>query len=244
MGRGFFVAESLVNGKVLIVGIGGLGCPAALALTSARVSTLGLADGDRVDLSNLHRQLLHASSDLGTQKTAAAERLRRLAPAVIAHAERVTAENVERIVRPYDVVIDATDNPATKFLLNDAAVLLGKPLVYGGVVGLEGQILTILPGRSACLRCLFPEPPAEGEIASCRAAGILGPLAGVVGALQAAEALKVLTGGMGLLADRLLVIDARRMRFREVALRRSPDCPLCGEHPTIRDVSVPRQEIS
>lgn len=232
------MAQFSVNGSVLVVGVGGLGCPAALALASAGVATLGLADGDRVDLSNLHRQVLHTASDLGAEKTSAAVRLRRLAlhPAVIVHPERVTAENVERILSRYDFVIDATDNPATKFLLNDAAVLLRKPLAYGGVVGLEGQLLTVLPGRSACLRCLFPEPPADHEIASCRAAGILGPLAGIVGTLQAQEAIKFLTGRGNLLADRLLTIDGRRMRFREVPLQRSQLCPLCGDHPTIRDL--------
>ena len=225
-----------MKGSVLVVGAGGLGCPAALALARAGVSTLGLADGDRVDLSNLHRQILHTTTDLGAEKTAATARLGHAAqgPVVIAHPERVTPQNVERIFSRYDFVIDATDNPATKFLLNDASVLLGKPLAYGGVVGLEGQLLTILPGRSACLRCLFPEPPAEDEIASCRAAGILGPLAGIVGTLQALESLKFLAGRGDLLAGRLLTIDGRRMRFREVPIRRSPHCPLCGKRPTIR----------
>jgi adenylyltransferase/sulfurtransferase len=222
-----------VNRTALIVGTGGLGCTAALTLAaSGAIQTLGLADGDRVELSNLHRQLLQTDADLGADKTeTAATKLRRLpgCPAIVTHPRRVTRGNVAEILSAYDFVIDATDNPESKFLLNDAAVWLRKPLVYGGVVALEGQLMTILPGQSACLRCLFPEAPGEGEVASCSEAGILGPLAAIVGALQAEEAVKYFDGRGDLLSDRLLTIDGRTLRFREVPVRRSPKCPLCGK---------------
>ncbi|MGH7897126.1 MAG: HesA/MoeB/ThiF family protein, partial [Candidatus Binatia bacterium] len=180
--------------SVLVVGVGGLGTAAAIELLRRGVERVGLADGDRVEVSNLHRQMLHETADIGRMKaTVAAERLAAAAGASIrfvAHTEYVTGENAPAMFANYRVVIDATDNPAAKFLLNDAAVLLGKPLVHAGVVGLEGQLLTILPRESACLRCLFPLPPAEDDVASCSQAGILGPLAGIVGALEAREAVK------------------------------------------------------
>lgn len=228
------------NGAVLIVGAGGLGCPAALTLALSGIARLGLVDGDRVEISNLHRQVLHGEADLGANKAeSAAAKLSRLAPAaeIRAHTRRLTAADVAQALDGYDFVIDATDNPGTKFLLNDAAVLLRKPLCHAGVLGLDGQLFTVLPGTSACLRCLFPEPPGDDEVASCRAAGILGPLAALVGTLQAEEAIKYLTGSGDLLADRLLTIDGRTMRFREVPLRRSPACPLCGPSATIHDLS-------
>ncbi|MGH7819440.1 MAG: HesA/MoeB/ThiF family protein, partial [Candidatus Binatia bacterium] len=220
---------------VLVVGAGGLGSTALLALAAGGVPRLGIVDGDRVESSNLHRQILHLPGDVGRNKAeVAARRMRDLVSDVHVVPERIGRGNVKEIVSGYRFVIDATDDAATKFLLNDAAVACGTALSHAGVVGLAGQMLTILPGASACLRCLFPEPPAPGEIASCQQAGILGPLAGMIGAIQASEALRVIHGEPPALADRLLTIDARSMRIREVPLRRSPDCPVCGAFPTIR----------
>jgi molybdopterin-synthase adenylyltransferase len=179
--------------------------------------------------------MLHGPADVGRMKAVvAAEKLAAVAGSQVAfgvHAERVTAINAAAILADYQVIVDGTDNPRAKFLLNDAAVLLDKPLVHAGVVGLEGQLLTILPRRGACLRCLFPVPPADDEVASCSQAGILGPLAGMIGALEAREAVQILRGaGEG---DRLLTIDARSLRLREIPVRRSPDCPLCSPAATI-----------
>jgi molybdopterin/thiamine biosynthesis adenylyltransferase len=219
----------VTNGKALVVGLGGLGCPAALVLARAGVGLLGLADGDRVELSNLHRQLLHTVADVGRDKVeSAAHDLGRLdpPPPLRLHPARLDAGNAAAILAEYDVTIDATDSAATKFLLNDAAVRARRPLVHAGVVGFRGQLMTILPGETACLRCVFPSAPVMEE-PSCREAGILGPIAGVVGAFQAEEALRCLSGAPGA-AGRLLTFDFRRLRFREIGVSRSLECPACG----------------
>lgn len=225
-----------LDGSVVIVGVGGLGAAAALELASRGVDRLGLVDGDRVEVSNLHRQILHETPDLGRSKAeVAAEKLRRLRPSLVAEprVERVTSDDAAAgILGGYDVVIDATDNAEAKFLLNDFCVSRGKPLVHAGVIGLRGQLFTILPGRGACLRCLFPELPSEDEAGSCRDAGVLGPLAALIGVLQARAALRVLAGRPD--AGRLLSIDARSLVVREVRLRRSSHCPLCGPFATMR----------
>jgi molybdopterin-synthase adenylyltransferase len=201
-----------------------------------------------VELSNLHRQLLHGAADIGRPKAeVAAQKLATIRPSlqIDLHVERLTAANAEEILQGYDFVIDATDDAPAKFLLNDACVLDAKPLVHAGVVGLRGQLMTILPRQSACLRCLFPELPTTDEITSCQQAGILGPLAGMIGALEGREAVKYLSGAGDLAADRLITIDARTLRMREVPLRRSPRCPTCGPRATIeahpRGPSVPRR---
>jgi molybdopterin/thiamine biosynthesis adenylyltransferase len=230
------------NGRVLLVGIGGLGTAAALELAREGVPVLGLVDGDVVELSNLHRQLLHGLADVGRKKAEVARQaLAALAPGMTIHVypERVTEETLPPLLDGYDIVIDATDDPPTKFLLNDACVRARRPLVHAGAVGFVGQLFTILPGETACLRCLFPEPPAEDEAPACREAGILGPLAGWIGLLEAGEALKWLRLHVAihrsgdrptdrLLADRMLSIDLRRPCIREVPLRRSPACPVCA----------------
>ncbi|HSD09535.1 MAG TPA: HesA/MoeB/ThiF family protein [Candidatus Binatia bacterium] len=224
------------RGAVLIVGVGGLGTAAAIELVFGGIDRIGLIDGDCVELSNLHRQLLHGAADVGRPKAeVAAEKLAavRESTRIDTHVERLTAANAEEILRGYDFVIDATDDIPTKFLLNDACVGRGKPFVHAGVVGLRGQLMTILPRRSACLRCLFPEPPAEGEIASCQQAGILGPLAGLIGALEGREAVKYLSSAGDLAADRLITIDARTLRVRDVPLRRFPRCKICGPRAAI-----------
>jgi adenylyltransferase/sulfurtransferase len=217
---------------VAVVGVGALGCAAAEALARAGVGRLLLIDPDVVELSNLHRQLLHRTADLGRAKVdsaAAALTARHPATGVEARRARVDASNAAVLLGDSDCIIDATDGVATKFLLNDAAVALGMPLVHAGVVRFLGQVMTILPGRSACYRCLFEAPPAAGDVPSCQEAGIIGSLAGTIGLLQAAEVIRYLTGSGMLLTDRLLTYDALTGRWRHVRLRRNPGCAACGD---------------
>ncbi len=226
----------LLQGKALVVGAGGLGSPAALYLAAAGVGTLGLADSDNVDLSNLHRQVVHRTTDLGGPKTASAARtIRALNPDVtlILHQERITAENAMDIVEPYDVVVEGSDNFPTKYLMNDTCVLLRKPLVLGAVYQFEGQVTVFRTGNGPCYRCIFPEPPPPGAVPSCQEAGVLGAVPGVIGTIQATETLKLLLDVGTTLRGRLLVFDALEMSFLELEMDQSPDCPICGEHPTI-----------
>ena len=216
---------------VAIVGVGALGCAAAEALAASRSTRLILIDGDVVERSNLHRQLLHREADLGRPKVeSAADRLRaRHAGAAIAPRQaRVTAENAATLLAGMQCIVDATDGFESKFLLNDAAVALGTPFVHAGIVRFLGQVMTILPGRTACLRCLFGAPPEPGDVPSCQEAGVLGSLAGTIGLLQAAEALRVIAGVGPALADRLLTYDALERRFRQVRLRRNALCATCA----------------
>ena len=231
--------ERLLRSSVLVIGAGGLGCPAALYLAAAGVGRLGIIDRETVALSNLHRQILHSTAGLGTPKSQSAkQRLGALNPEVevVAIQGSVTSENALRLVQDYDVVLDGSDNFSTRYVVNDACVLSGKPLVYGGVVHVRGQVMTILPRRSACFRCVFPEPPAPGDIPSCQEAGVLGSTAGVLGSLMAHEALKVLLGLGDPLVNRLLVFDGHASRVREVPVRRHPSCAVCGEAPSIREL--------
>jgi len=240
-----FPAPRVRKGKVLVVGVGGLGSPAALALALAGVGTIGLVDFDTVELSNLQRQVLHYTSDLNQAKVESArEKLLRLNPAiqVVAHHERLHADNLFRLFDGYDFIIDGTDTVAIKFLINDGAVLMGKPFSYGGIVQFQGQTLTILPKRTTCLRCLFPVPPSADDIPTCQEAGIIGSLAGSLGVLQATEAVQYLSGDGMLLTDRLLTYDALTLRWREVKVRRNPRCALCGEAPTIVSLHTDEQE--
>ncbi len=216
---------------VAIVGVGALGCAAAEALARARIGRLILLDGDVVERSNLHRQLLHRDADCGRPKVdSAADRLRALAPGtpIEGRGVRVTAANAETLLADATCIVDATDGFESKFLLNDTAVALGTPLVHAGIVRFLGQLMTILPGRTACYRCLFGVPPEPGDVPSCQEAGVLGSLAGTIGLLQAAEVLRYLTGSGPLLTDRLLTYDALANRFRHVRLRRNPSCATCG----------------
>lgn len=228
--------ERLLAGRVLVIGAGGLGSPVALYLAAAGVGTLGIADSDVVELSNLQRQIAHHAADLGRPKVvSASEKIAAMTSdvTVIPHQCRVDKDNIADIIAPYQFVIDATDNFATKFLINDACVLGGKPYSHGGILKFDGQTMTVLPGRSACYRCIFPEPP-EGELAiACARAGVLGVLPGVIGTIQATEAIKFLMGTGDLLADRLFTYNALRMKFREVPVKRNRACPVCGEAPTI-----------
>ena len=223
----------LRQGKVLVVGAGGLGCPAAFYLAAAGVGALGLVDGDRVELSNLQRQILHATPDIGREKVASAkEKLGRLNPDVEirTYALRLDADNAAEIFAAYDFIVDGSDNFATKFLVNDVAVDLGKPFSHAGIVRFQGQTMTVLPRKSACYRCLFQEPPAPGEIMNCQQAGILGAIAGTIGSIQAAEAVKYLSGmEEDLLVDRLLMYDAKKINFRTIDVRKNAACGACGE---------------
>jgi adenylyltransferase/sulfurtransferase len=220
----------LPDASVLVVGVGALGCAAADVLATAGVGRLVLVDPDRVERSNLHRQLLHRAADLGRPKVesaAAALHARHPTLAIDTVHARFAAGNAATLVRGQACVIDATDGIATKFLINDLVVARGIPLVHGGILRFQGQLMTILPGASACYRCLFGAPPEEGSVPSCQEAGVLGSLAGTIGALQAAEAIRIVTGTGTLLADRLLTYDALAGRWRHVRLRRNPACPTC-----------------
>src|SRR5919198_370290 len=225
--------RKLKAGRILLIGAGGLGSPLALYLAAAGVGTLGLVDFDVVDVSNLHRQVLHGTKDVGRPKLESArERIRDVNPHV--HVEpyetRLTSENALDIIRDYDVVIDGTDNFATRYLTNDACVLLGKPNVYGSIFRFEGQASVFALEEGPCYRCLFPEPPPPGLVPSCAEGGVLGVLPGLVGTIQATEGIKLLLGAGELLVGRLLLIDALTMRFRTVRLRKDPRCPACGTH--------------
>lgn len=220
----------LAEASVLVVGVGALGCAAAETLATAGIGRLALVDHDVVERSNLHRQLLHRTADLGRPKVeSAAEKLRARHPglAVTMAAVRFETSNAATLAADHACIVDATDGIATKFMINDAAVALGRPLVHAGILRFQGQLMTVLPGASACYRCLFGAPPEEGSIPSCQEAGVLGSLAGTIGTLQAAEAIGIATGTGALLADRLLTYDALAGRWRHVRLRRNPSCPAC-----------------
>jgi molybdopterin/thiamine biosynthesis adenylyltransferase/rhodanese-related sulfurtransferase/molybdopterin converting factor small subunit len=222
--------------RVLCVGAGGLGSPAALYLTAAGVGTLGLVDFDTVDVSNLQRQILYGSSDVGRNKlTAARERLTGLNPMVrvVPHEMQLTSANALEIFRQYDVIVDGADNFPTRYLVNDACVLLGKPNAYGSIFRFDGQASVFATKNGPCYRCLYPEPPPPGLVPSCAEGGVLGVLPGLIGTIQATEAIKLILGVGDTLAGRLLLLDALRMHVRTLTLRRDPACPICGDHPTI-----------
>ena len=237
--------QRLLNAAVLIVGAGGLGSPSALYLAAAGVGRIGIIDRETVEPSNLHRQVLHASADIGRPKSQSAQaRLKALNPDVAVNAiqESLHAANVRPIVEGYDVILDGSDNFPTRYLVNDTCILLGKPLIHGGVVHFGGQVLTILPKQSACVRCVFPEPPQPGAIPSCQEVGVLGAAAGILGSLMAHEALKILLGIGQPLVNRLLVFDGKASRFREVPVRRNRACAVCGDVPTIHEPVVIEDE--
>jgi sulfur-carrier protein adenylyltransferase/sulfurtransferase len=226
----------LKQAKVLCIGTGGLGAPLGLYLAAAGVGRIGLVDFDSVDLTNLQRQILFGTNDIGRPKIeAATDRLRNLNPDIqIDRFEtRLTSENALEILQNYDIVVDGTDNFPTRYLVNDACVILGKPNVYGSIFRFEGQITIFGAPGGPCYRCLYPEPPPPGLVPSCAEGGVLGVLPGIVGAIQAAETLKLIIGKGEPLIGRLLLFDALAMRFRELKLRKNPECPACGEHPTI-----------
>ncbi|MBL9188781.1 MAG: molybdopterin-synthase adenylyltransferase MoeB [Opitutaceae bacterium] len=236
--------RKLAAARVLVIGAGGLGSPAALYLAAAGVGTLGIADLDRVEPHNLQRQLLHNDDAVGQPKVeSAAQRLRATNPFidVMTHAEGISAENAVAIFGGYDVIVDGTDNFGSRYLNNDAAFFAGKPLVHGSVFKFEGQVTVLDPARGGpCYRCLFPEPPAPGSVPGCGEAGVLGALCGVIGSLQALEAIKLITGVGETLRGRLLTYDALTQSFRTLTLPRDPHCPLCGEAPVIRALDAQR----
>jgi molybdopterin/thiamine biosynthesis adenylyltransferase/rhodanese-related sulfurtransferase/molybdopterin converting factor small subunit len=226
----------LKAGKVLCIGAGGLGSPAAMYLAAAGVGTLGLVDFDVVDYSNLQRQIIHGTPDVGRPKLESArDRIRAINPHVEVKTYEValSSENALGLFEPYDVILDGTDNFPTRYLVNDACVLLGKPNAYGSIFRFEGQASVFGAKEGPCYRCLYPEPPPPGLVPSCAEGGVLGVLPGIIGVIQATEAIKLLTGIGEPLIGRFLIYDALRMRFRELKLRKDPDCPVCGTHPTV-----------
>jgi len=225
--------------SVAVVGTGGLGAPLILYLAAAGIGRIGIVDFDRVDLSNLQRQILYDTSDVGRPKVERArERIHAINPHVEVdlHEFRLDAGNALEVLADYDVVVDGTDNFPTRYLVNDACVLLGKPNVYGSIFRFEGQASVFWARRGPCYRCLYPEPPAAGAVPNCAEGGVLGVLPGVVGSIQATEAIKLVLGKGESLIGRLLLFDALEMRFREMKLRKDPDCPVCGPNPTIREL--------
>ena len=231
--------QRLLDGRVLIIGAGGLGAPAALYLAAAGVGTIGLVDADVVDLTNLQRQVIHFTPDIGKAKVISARgKMVAINPGVKVNTyeEWAHAGNIMGIIRGYDFVIDGTDNFAAKFLINDACVLTGIPYSHAGILRFDGQTITVKPGESACYRCIFPGPPPKNAIPTCSQAGVIGVLPGLLGIIQATEAIKFLLGKGELLTGRLLIYNALEMRFMEVQISRNPKCPLCGEAPSIKEL--------
>jgi sulfur-carrier protein adenylyltransferase/sulfurtransferase len=226
----------LLDAKVLLVGAGGLGSPAAFYLAAAGVGTLGLVDHDVVDMSNLQRQILHTNDRVGMPKVESArETLQALNPDVkiVGYQERLSSENIMRIIQDYDVIVDGCDNFPTRYLVNDACVMAGKPNVHGSIFQFEGQAAVFYPGKGPCYRCLFPEPPPPGAAPSCAEAGVLGVLPGLVGCVQALETIKLILGVGRPLIGRMVYFDTLSMELRIHKLRKDPNCPVCGAHPTV-----------
>jgi molybdopterin/thiamine biosynthesis adenylyltransferase len=238
--------EKLLSSKVLIVGAGGLGAPAVLYLAAAGIGTIGIIDSDEVDPTNLQRQIIHHTADIGTEKVVSAKaKVRAVNPEVVVHTypARADAQNLSGIIRRYDFVIDGTDNFPAKFLVNDACYFEKVPFSHAGILRFHGQLITVLPGETTCYRCIFRSPPPAGVVPSCSEAGILGALAGVIGCLQATEAIKYLLGIGDLLTNALLTYNALTMEFRKVRLSRNPKCPLCGEDPHITELHDEEQIV-
>jgi molybdopterin/thiamine biosynthesis adenylyltransferase/rhodanese-related sulfurtransferase len=236
---GFEGQRRLKEGRVLCVGAGGLGSPLALYLAAAGVGTIGIVEFDAVDESNLQRQILHGTKDVGRSKVeSATDRLRDVNPhvRVVPHEARLTSANALEIVSEYDIVVDGTDNFPTRYLVNDACVLAGKPNVYGSVFRWEGQVSVFATEGGPCYRCLFREPPPPGLVPNCAEGGVVGVLPGIIGSMQALEAIKLLLGAGTSLAGRLLIFDALSLEWREVSLRRNPACPVCGDEPTQKEL--------
>jgi len=231
--------KQLKQAKVLTVGTGGLGSPLAMYLAAAGIGTIGIVDFDVVDESNLQRQILHGTSDVGRPKVESArDRIKDINPNVnvVVHEEALTSENALDILRDYDVIVDGTDNFPTRYLVNDACVLLGKPNVYGSIFRFEGQASVFWAEEGPCYRCLYPEPPPPGLVPSCAEGGVLGILPGAIGTIQATETVKLILGIGEPLIGRLMLYDALGMSFREMKLRKDPNCPVCGENPTVTEL--------
>jgi adenylyltransferase/sulfurtransferase len=232
--------RKLLEASVLCIGAGGLGSPAAMYLAAAGVGRLGILDFDRVDLTNLQRQILHGTKDVGRPKVeSAVERLRDLNPdiEIVPLDTLLTSENAFQVLEPWDVIVDGTDNFPVRYLVNDATQMLGKPLVYGSIYQFEGQATVFMPGpETPCYRCLFPQPPPPGTVPSCAEGGVFGVLPGIIGSIQAAEAIKLITGVGEPLVGKLLLFDALSMDFTTVKLRWDADCPVCGKEPTVTEL--------
>jgi adenylyltransferase/sulfurtransferase len=236
----------LLEAKVLIIGAGGLGAPAALYLAAAGIGTIGIVDNDTVDISNLQRQIVHFTKDIGIPKVESAkETMLAINPDVTVNTyqECLRAENICDIIRGYDFIVDGTDNFPTKFLVNDACVMENIPFSHGGILRFDGQTMTVVPGKSSCYRCSFTKPPPPDAVPTCSQAGVLGAIAGMLGTIQAAETLKYITGVGELLTDTLLSFNAKNMEFRKIKLRKQPSCPLCGNNPTITELIDAEQSV-
>ncbi|MBI5142829.1 MAG: molybdopterin-synthase adenylyltransferase MoeB [Nitrospirae bacterium] len=232
--------------KVFLVGAGGLGCPVGYYLAAAGVGTLGIADNDKVEMSNLQRQIAHSTNTLGHFKADSAKAtFEALNPdtTVIPIKERLNKDNILDLIKDYDIVVDGSDNFPTRYLVNDACVMTGKPLVSGAILRFEGQVTTIIPGKGHCYRCLFEEPPPPGLVPSCQEAGVLGALPGVVGGLQALEVIKLIIGKGEPISNRMLIIDSLKMHFRMVKVPKNPDCAACGPNPTITELQDYAQNV-
>jgi molybdopterin-synthase adenylyltransferase len=230
--------EKILNGKVLIIGAGGLGAPVALYLAAAGVGTIGIIDADVVDITNLQRQVIHFTPDISKPKVISAkEKIEKINPdvKVITYQTLFSAENAFDLIKDYDFVVDGTDNFPTKFLINDACVLAGKPFSHGGILRFDGQTTTYVPGN-ACYRCIFRNPPPPNLVPTCSQAGVLGSVAGMLGTIQATEVLKFLTGKGDLLTNRLLIFNAFNMDFRTVKVKHNDDCPVCGKNASIKSL--------
>jgi adenylyltransferase/sulfurtransferase len=237
--------KKISEAKVLMVGAGGLGCPVGYYLAAAGVGTIMVVDNDEVELSNLQRQIAHSVNTLGVNKAESAKKtFEALNPDVnvITIKERINSKNIIDLMKDADIVVDGTDNFPTRYLINDACVLLKKPLVSGAILRFEGQVTTIVPGEGPCYRCLFEEPPPAGLVPSCQEAGVLGVLPGVIGALQATEVLKIILGKGDLLMGKLLIYDALGVNFRKVKIPKNDDCPVCGKNPTITELTDMTEE--
>jgi adenylyltransferase/sulfurtransferase len=237
--------KKISSAKVFIIGAGGLGCPVGYYLTAAGVGTIALVDDDNVELSNLQRQIAHSVNTLDVNKADSAKKtFEALNPDVklIAIKERLNNKNILDFIKDYDIIVDGSDNFPTRYLVNDACVMLKKPLVSGAILRFEGQVTTILPGDGPCYRCLFEDPPPPGLVPSCQEAGVLGVLPGVIGSLQATEVLKLILGKGNPLKGQLLIYDALRTNFRKVKIPKNHKCPICGENPTIKELVDYTQE--
>lgn len=232
--------KKISEAKVIMIGAGGLGCPVGYYLAAAGVGTIAVVDNDEVELSNLQRQIAHSVNTIGVNK---AESVKKTFEGlnsdvnVIAIKERINSKNILDLIKDYDIVVDGTDNFPTRYLINDACVMLKKPLVSGAILRFEGQVTTIIPGEGHCYRCLFEEPPPPGLVPSCQEAGVLGVLCGVVGSLQATEVLKLIIGKGKPLSGQLLIYDALGVNFRKVKVPKNENCPVCGKNPTITDLT-------
>lgn len=232
--------KKLLNARVLIIGAGGLGAPAAMYLAAAGVGTIGIADADEVDLSNLQRQIIHATEDVGKAKVQSAkETMEKMNPDVTVNTYRtfVASDNIMDLIKDYDFIIDGTDNFPAKFLINDACVMAGKPFSHAGIIRFKGQLMTYVPGKGPCYRCVFRNPPPKDAVPTCKQAGVIGAMGGVIGSLQAMEAIKYILGVGDLLTGYLLTFDAVTMEFRKVKLpSNTKNCAVCGENPTITEL--------